>query len=626
MKKFISLHKANILSFILQPLCGMLLMLNVSALWAQTDTTAIKSIYDRVLDFNEAQKDSALYYANFIERQSAVLNFRKGKVLSLRLRGIYNDLKCDYDSAIYYYYRTLEEARKLQSPDYEVAALGDLALTYYYLNQFDKTRDFYREALHLAIARKEAMSIFTNSTNLGSIYNKLEMPDSALFYLHEAQKIADDFPGKFDLGSLHNNIGNAWFYKKNWDKALSYFRLNCDVHTQADNKEMLWYDYLNMGDVFRKKGQFDSSKLYLDRAASLAESLGSKRKMSDVYAMFAKFYADKGDYRQAYANFESWHTIDTSLIREETIRTVAETQERYNFKQKDLENQRLELEVNTQKLHKRNLIAVVAIISAFSIIAMIVLLLIRKKNGQLELQNQLIRKQNEKLSQFNVEKNSLISVVSHDLSGPFTSIKMWSQIMSGDVSNLTEEQKKALYRIQTSADNGEMLIRNLLYIEKEQINNHVLKLESMDVNAFLEDMIQIYHQQAIQKNIEIVYQPLPKPLFILSDRNMITRICENLLSNAIKFTERGKKVWVTLEDETDRVHIKVKDQGVGISAEEMPYLFSKYKKISSMPTEGEYSTGLGLSIVKRLVEELNGKIECTSKPGEGSTFILTLLK
>jgi signal transduction histidine kinase len=203
---------------------------------------------------------------------------------------------------------------------------------------------------------------------------------------------------------------------------------------------------------------------------------------------------------------------------------------------------------------------------------------------------------------------------------------MWSQILLSDVSNFTADQKKALYRIQSSADNGELLIRDILYIEKEEIKHHTLNLEQLDVNAFLDDIVNMYQPQAQQKEISILYTAGNEPVILISDRHLISRICENLLSNAIKFTPRGKKVLVSLLDTTDEIHIKVEDEGVGIAKEDIPYLFSKYRKISSMPTEGEYSTGLGLSIVKRLVEELNGKILCESEPGKGSLFTVILQK
>jgi signal transduction histidine kinase len=83
---------------------------------------------------------------------------------------------------------------------------------------------------------------------------------------------------------------------------------------------------------------------------------------------------------------------------------------------------------------------------------------------------------------------------------------------------------------------------------------------------------------------------------------------------------------MSITDEQDAVGIKVKDEGVGIDKEELPYLFSKYSKISSTPTDGENSNGLGLSIVKRIVEEINGRIICESEIGKGSTFTVILKK
>ena len=83
---------------------------------------------------------------------------------------------------------------------------------------------------------------------------------------------------------------------------------------------------------------------------------------------------------------------------------------------------------------------------------------------------------------------------------------------------------------------------------------------------------------------------------------------------------------MAISDEHDLISLKVKDEGVGIDKEELPYLFSKYSKISSQPTDGEASNGLGLSIVKRIVEEINGRITCESEPGKGSVFTVLLKK
>jgi signal transduction histidine kinase len=593
---------------------------------AQEDTSYLKALYDRVLDFGSVKADSVLFYADYIDREAKRLDFNKGAVLSLRLKGIYQEFREEYDSAINYYYQALEQARMLKRNEYESAALSDLAMAYNNIDQPQKARDFFKEAFQVSIQRKEASSIFTNSSNLGSIYNRLGYPDSALFYLEQAEGVAQKYNLHIDLHSVYNNIGNAWFHKKQWDKALHFFKLNYSANIASNDKEMLWYDCLNIGDVYIEKKNFDSARKYIDLSFDMAKSQGSKKKEADVHSLYSKYYSARGDYKSAYKHFKDWHMLDTALVNQRTLHTVAELQEKYNLKQKEQQNKMLGLEIARQKLEKRNILFMALGIAALAVSAFISLLLIRRKNDLLKKQNELIQKQNSKLARLNAEKNSLISVVSHDLNGPFTSIKMWSQILLSDVSNFTADQKKALYRIQSSADNGELLIRDILYIEKEEIKHHTLNLEQLDVNAFLDDIVNMYQPQAQQKEISILYAAGNEPVMLISDRYLVSRICENLLSNAIKFTPRGKKVLVSLLDTTEEIHIKVEDEGVGIAKEDIPYLFSKYRKISSMPTEGEYSTGLGLSIVKRLVEELNGKILCESEPGKGSLFTVMLQK
>lgn len=592
----------------------------------ESDTSHLKTLYDRALDFNSSLADSVLYYAQYIEKEAQRLNFDKGAVLSLRLKGLYQELKEEYGAAIDYYYQALDQSRKLNTLEYQSSALSDLATVYAKINQPERARDFFKEAFKVSLERKEVFSIFTNSSNLGSIYTRLGYPDSALYFLEQAEQIGKEHHLNDDLHSVYNNIGNAWFYKKNWDKALHYFRLNYNDNLVSEKKELLWYDCLNIADVYVEEKRFDSARKYLDLSDDLARALGSKHKEADVYILYSKYYAASGNYESAYKYFKSWRRLDTAIVNQRTIETIARLQEKYNVKQKEQQNEMLGLVIARQKLEKRNIFLLALVIAGLGLTALIILLLIRRKNGLLKKQNELIQRQNNKLAQFNAEKNALIGIVSHDLNAPFTSIKMWSQILLADTSNFNDNQKKALYRIQSSADNGELLIRDMLYIEKEEIKHHTLNLEEVDLNAFIEDIVFTYQPQAQQKEIKLNYTPIVHPVLSISDRYIISRICENLLSNAIKFTPRGRNIWVSLSETTDHINIVVRDEGVGIAKEDIPYLFSKYRKISSMPTEGEYSTGLGLSIVKRLVEELNGKISVESEPDKGSVFTVILQK
>jgi signal transduction histidine kinase len=250
----------------------------------------------------------------------------------------------------------------------------------------------------------------------------------------------------------------------------------------------------------------------------------------------------------------------------------------------------------------------------------------RNANRRLKLTNELVVQQNEKLAELNYEKNSLISIVSHDLSTPFATIQVWGYVLQADAGRLTDDQQKALNKILQASNHGDEMIRRILDVEKQHIGDHRMQLENFDLTIFAEEVVDSFRPVAARKEIHIHAEMPDKEVYLLSDKQLVARICENLLSNAIKYTPKGRNVWISISEEQDAISIKVRDEGVGIEKEELPFLFSKYSKISSQPTDGESSNGLGLSIVKRIVQELNGKIFCESEVGKGSLFTVVIRK
>jgi len=313
-------------------------------------------------------------------------------------------------------------------------------------------------------------------------------------------------------------------------------------------------------------------------------------------------------------------------VNGETYKAIAELEEKYEARERENEKLLLQGEVTQQKFHSRIMLIMTISLLLIAIAAALAFLTKRRVNKKLQATNDLVMRQNERLSELNYEKNSLISIVSHDLSTPFASIGMWSQLLQTETDNLTPEQKKALSRIEQATNYGEKLIRHILDVEKAETNQHKLRLENMDLRIFTESIVEEFLPTATKKNIQLHLDFDSKSLYFLSDRQLLSRMLENLLSNAIKYSSAGKQIWISVSEEKDAVSIKVRDEGVGIEPDELPHLFSKYSKISSQPTNGEPSTGLGLAIVKRIVEELNGEISCESSVGKGSVFTVVLKK
>ncbi len=581
-------------------------------------------MYDKALDFDDSEVDSLELYIILIEKSSKKLDYDKGEIFSTRLKGIKAEFTGDFNTAISCYLHCLDLSRDAKLSKYESSALSDLAYVNMQLKNPAKAKEYYQQSTVLSKNGGEAISIISNLTNLGGICNQLGQTDSALFYLNEAWVIANGLKVNTDLSFLRNNTGNAWFRKKEWAKALQYFRLNEQENILKNDKGQLWYDVLNMADVYIEMAQYDSAKIYLENAMHLANELHSKRKEADVFSLYSKYYSRIGKYELAYNSLQQWNTFDTSLVNEETRQNIAELEQRFHAREREQENKLLVTQFESEKFRAHILFGLALVIGLIALATIYFLFLIRKKNSKLEEKNALIQQQNNKLADLNAEKNSLISIVSHDLATPFASIRMWSQLLESEPASLNPEQQKAMDRINSSLDKGESMIRNILNIEKEEINTRSINLEEIDLLQLLKAVIEDHEVKAAKKEIDIHFaQPVNMKL-VITDSQLMKRVMDNLLSNAIKFSQPGKNIFVEVKEQAQQILVSVRDEGPGIEADEMKTLFSKYGKTSVRPTAGEASTGLGLSIVKRIMQELNGDVSCQSTLGVGSVFAITL--
>jgi len=240
------------------------------------------------------------------------------------------------------------------------------------------------------------------------------------------------------------------------------------------------------------------------------------------------------------------------------------------------------------------------------------------KNQNLELE-----KQNKELIALDYEKQQIVSVVSHDLKGPFNRIFALIQLMATSVENLTEDQKDYMGKMHQIVADGLSMIRNLLDNRRLEEQGIELSPKALNLTAFLSSLLKNYRTLAEKKKIQI-HLNAPEGLMMEVDKSYLMRVVENLLSNAMKFSPPDTNINVKLVDQKDTVELIVEDEGPGISAEEQPRLFQKYQRLTPRPTGGESSTGLGLFIVKTIVEKMDGTVRCESEVGKGSKFIVVL--
>lgn len=258
------------------------------------------------------------------------------------------------------------------------------------------------------------------------------------------------------------------------------------------------------------------------------------------------------------------------------------------------------------------------------------LIVTSKQTKLMQLQSREIQKhvieleqRNEELVKLNQEKVQIISLVSHDLKGPFNRIFALTQLMNSSSETLSSDQKEYLGKIHQIAVDGLGMIRNILDSRKLDDKGIELSLTPFDLSLLVTTHVKNYRTVAEKKKIEIDLN-LADPVTINSDKLYLGRVIENLLSNAIKFSPEGKKVFVELKALPSMIEFSVKDDGPGISKEDQSKLFQRFQQLSARPTGGESSSGLGLFIVKTIVEKIGGEISCESELGNGAKFILRL--
>jgi signal transduction histidine kinase len=610
-------------------LTGLFLVLSGLTAQSQTDSSYVWSVYRRAMSLDESNVDSISVYADLVHSASRHSAYPGGLYLELRLRGFYFENKSEYEKAIDYYFQSLQEARRAGSVTNERTALTDLAAVYTSdLKRPDKAKEFYVQCVDLTKKGGDIKSLVAAYTNLGAIYNRLGLYDSALLFMGEGLRLGKPLEekGEDDLTSLYNNMGNSYYEKKDYDQSIYYFMKDYRHHSIQKNLPDIWLDVLNLADAYTEKSLFGPASRFADSSLLIARQLHSRSKEADSYSIGAKLFARKGEYRKAYEYLQNWYRLDTAMVNEDTYRNIAELQEKFHARERENEKLLLEAEVARAKFNNRIILIAAVGLLLTGIFAFVAFFIKINANRKLKKTNDLITRQNEKLADLNHEKNTLISIVSHDLSTPFATIDMWSQLLESDGSSFSQEQQKALSRIRHSTGYGQQLIRNILDVEKADISQRKLDLESIDLHQFAQGVVEEFQQAAAAKNIHIHLDLPGQPVFLISDRQLMSRICENLLSNAIKFSHPGKRVWVQVGEERDAILITVRDEGVGIPRDELPRLFNKYGNISSRPTQQENSNGLGLSIVKRIVRELNGDIRCESEIGLGSLFTVILKK
>jgi signal transduction histidine kinase len=247
-----------------------------------------------------------------------------------------------------------------------------------------------------------------------------------------------------------------------------------------------------------------------------------------------------------------------------------------------------------------------------------------RANNELHNLTRELHRRNAELTRRNILKEHFLGMVAHDLRSPLTVIMGFCDFMISEADQQHPEFVDLLREICEQSTFMLTLIDELLDLTAMEMGQPHIKAELVDASRLLRKTVRMHQLLAGKKGIDLRLEDHLPPGEVCLDVAKIGQVLNNLVSNAIKFSSSGARVTVSARAEQDEFIIAVKDEGQGISADEMPRLFTPFPEISVKATGGEKSTGLGLAISQRIITAHEGRIWAESESGKGSMFSFAL--
>jgi len=231
----------------------------------------------------------------------------------------------------------------------------------------------------------------------------------------------------------------------------------------------------------------------------------------------------------------------------------------------------------------------------------------------------------DEIQKISKRKSDFISAVSHELRTPLTSIKGYASILlTGKLGDIPLEVRERLDRINRHSDELAHLVNDLLDISRIESGKLTMKQETQDLRHIVERVFDLLSGQLKEKQLNFSFTFPDDANSVFADHSQIEHVFINLIGNAIKFTPVQGKIIICSQRIDQEIQVDITDTGCGIAEKDQEAIFEEFYRVDNAINETTKGTGLGLTLVKRIIEAHNGKIWIKSKEGSGSTFSFTL--
>jgi signal transduction histidine kinase len=494
------------------------------------------------------------------------------------------------------------------------------------MENFELAIHYFDKAIVNKSNKQEYMNA-ANYFNKGIAYMDLNQLDSSEFYLKKSLKLSLNHSRVETEHMAINRFGQLNLQKGNLDSAYYYFQkvLNHPVPINTWEKT---FAYRGLASYYLEKNNYKEAQNYALEANALSKVIPSKWEIYKSYEVLSKVADKMNNYSLAYEYLKLHNIYKDSVIGENTDRKVKYLQ----TLKKESEYNKLKLEkAAVQKQLRDNKIIVILLIFfvAFFIIVIYFLSIQAqtktKFNYELGKKNESIALKNEDLEKLNITRAKLLSILSHDMKSPLSSIEQVLRLYHQEILS-KQEREELLVKLQFQVTNTLEMLNNMVIWAQAQLDGFRTENVQINPHVTLVSVIDNAHLNLELKNITVDYINYYEHN-VWCDPNHLQIIFQNVLSNSIKFSYPNGKITIHMEDFDSELKIYFTDHGVGLSKELLKEINDSNETVkANIGTSNETGTGIGLLLVKNLLKLNKGRLEIKNKQNKGAIFCIVLKK
>lgn len=556
------------------------------------------------------------YDAAFERYSKAVAAYRlagdsSGTAQVYAMRGVCYGFQNLPAEALQWFLRSLKLREQLN----DKPAIADLnlkiALVYDLSGDIDKAIEYTHQSLAQSQTLGDKKGIMTCYNNLGIFYGKKQDYNKALAVLEKASALATELQTIKVLGDIELNKGKVYTGLKQYPEAIKSLLGSLEIYKQVHFPLGIARVYNALAATYVSNGNTAAAQDAAKQSLEYAYTMHNTRLVYDNYEIMAEAAKKAGDYRKALMFTDSLLVLKDSIFSADKNELLARTRNNYELEKKETAIQLLEKE-NLAATSQRNM---------FIIIAACTLLIVCTTAWmyfQSRKKNKVLAQQKAILQEMNTVRNKFISLLSHDIRTPLAGIISVIELLTQH--ELPDEERRRIWmQLQSSTGAALDTLDSMLFWARNQLKNAPAHKEMVHLKPLVAEIKSLYHTTAMNKQVNIVDEIKGDPV-VEFDKDQLAFILRNLVANAVKFSYPGSSVRIGVDATVDGVELTVRDNGMGMSTEQVQKILAGTGDAFQKGTAGEQGSGIGLVMVKDFIEHNGAIMQVESVKGQGSVF------